>query len=118
MWKVVEELRQLMKAVPMYSAHFLSILNEVLIGYRDSLRNLYKGTSVLIFLGYCMYEVSYISTPLLNAMISELTAGPGEGGVAGGGAARHGSNALGAGQQDAIISSKWARDDDIKRMIM
>ena len=43
MWEVVEELRRLMKDVPMYSAHFLSILNEVLIGYRDSLRNLYKG---------------------------------------------------------------------------
>ena len=40
---MVEELRQLMKDVPMYSAHFLSILNEVLIGYRDSLIYLYKG---------------------------------------------------------------------------
>ena len=50
-------------------------------------------------------------------MFSELTAGPGEGGVAGGGA-RQGGSTVGVGQQDTIISSKWARDDDIKRMIM
>ena len=46
MWEVVEELRHLMKDVPMYSAHFLSILTEVLIGYRDSLHLLYKGQSL------------------------------------------------------------------------
>lgn len=42
-WEVVEELRQLMKEVPMYSAHFMAILSEVLMGYRDSLRLLYNG---------------------------------------------------------------------------
>ena len=52
MWEVVEELRRLMKDVPMYSAHFLSILNEVLIGYRDSLRNLYKGLPLLFCHAY------------------------------------------------------------------
>ena len=50
--------------------------------------------------------------------VSELTSGPGEGGVAGGGGARQGGGSLGVGQQDSIISSKWAHDDDIKRMIM
>ena len=44
------KLRQLMKDIPMYSAHFLSILNEVLIGYRDSLRNLYKGHSAYMYI--------------------------------------------------------------------
>ena len=49
MWEVVEKLRQLMKDVPMYSAHFLSILNEVLVGYRDSLRNLYRGRYLITY---------------------------------------------------------------------
>ena len=51
-------------------------------------------------------------------LFSELTSGPSETGVAGGGGARQGGSSLGAGQQDSIISSKWAHDDDIKRMIM
>lgn len=46
-WEVVKELRQLMKDIPMYSSHFMSILNEVLMGYRDSLRLLYKGCLLL-----------------------------------------------------------------------
>ena len=32
-----------MKSLPMYSAHFLDILCELLLGYRDSLQLLYKG---------------------------------------------------------------------------
>ena len=157
-----------MKDIPMYSAHFLSILNEVLVGYRDSLRNLYKGLSfypiilAYIHVSYCwppgyflefqckfpiflcskfsIFRISpktvvnkytwrvchalacCICTQHSNLLwfsdVSELTSGPGEGGMAGGGGTRQGGSSLGAGQQDSIISSKWAHDDDIKRMIM
>ena len=111
MWEVVEELRRLMKDVPMYSAHFLSILSEVLIGYRDSLISLYKGISLsLSCLAAVLNGVYFI--------VSELTSGPGEGGVAGGGVGKAGGGALGVGFHDTIVSSKWAKDDDIKRMIM
>ena len=48
MWEVVKELRQLMKDIPMYSSHFMSVLNEVMMGYRDSLRLLYKGCLLFI----------------------------------------------------------------------
>ena len=47
----------------------------------------------------------------------ELTAGPGEGGGASG-AGKPVGGAVTTGNQDNIISSKWAKDDDIKRMIM
>ncbi len=43
MWQLVEELRQLMKDLPMYAPHFMDILCEVLIGYKDSLTSLYSG---------------------------------------------------------------------------
>ena len=47
--------------------------------------------------------------------VVELTSGPSEGAGAGG---KAGGVAVGAGYHDTIISSKWAKDDDIKRMIM
>ena len=118
MWEVVEDLRQLVKDIPMYSAHFLSILSEVLIGYRDSLSLLYKGLflsfplSLSLSLSLCLLLVTVISCACI--IVAELTSGPGEGG----GAGKAGGGAVGAGQQDTIISSKWAKDDDIKRMIM
>lgn len=76
-WQLVEELRGLMRDLPMYSAHFLDILCELLQGYRDSCNSIYK----------------------------ELSLGSVEGlkGVMGG--------------QESVISSKWARDEDINRMI-
>lgn len=42
-WQLVVELRQLMKDLPLYSGHFLNILCELLIGYKESLQLLYKG---------------------------------------------------------------------------
>ena len=110
MWEVVKDLRQLMKDIPMYSSHFMSILNEVLMGYRDSLRLLYKGY-LFCYLPYWSAEDDI----LCFCVVAELTSGPSEGSGAGG---KAGGGAVGAGQHDTIVSSKWAKDDDIKRMIM
>lgn len=44
-WQLVVELRQLMKDLPLYSSHFLDILCELLVGYKESLQLLYKGES-------------------------------------------------------------------------
>ena len=43
MWQLVVELRQLMKDLPLYASHFLGILCELLVGYKESLHILYKG---------------------------------------------------------------------------
>ena len=48
-WQLVVELRQLMKDLPLYSAHFLGILCELLVGYKESLQILYKGQSTTIY---------------------------------------------------------------------
>ena len=47
-WQIVEELRQLMKDLPKYSAAFLSILCQLLQGYGDTLQQLYKGRYVFM----------------------------------------------------------------------
>ena len=44
-WQLVEELKQLMRDLPLYSSHFLTILCELLVGYKESLQLLYKGQS-------------------------------------------------------------------------
>lgn len=112
MWEVVKELRQLMKDIPMYSSHFMSVLNEVLMGYRDSLRLLYKGCLLCFSLSSLLIRSSDI---VWFCVVAELTSGPSEGGGPGG---KAGSGAVGAWHHEHIISSKWAKDDDIKRMIM
>ena len=42
-WQLVEELRQLMRDLPQYSPHFLSILCQLLHGYKESCIALYRG---------------------------------------------------------------------------
>ena len=98
-----------MRDLPMYSAHFLDILCELLQGYRDSCNSIYKGRpcdfkvrSCDLMIMSCDLELGMLSLPLHPA---ELSLGSVEGlkGVMGG--------------QESVISSKWARDEDINRMI-
>ena len=42
-WQLVEDLCQLMQDLPLYSTHFLSILCQLLLVYRDSCNTLYRG---------------------------------------------------------------------------
>ncbi len=55
-WQMVEELRGLMKDLPMYSREFLSILCDLLSSYRDSCYNMYRGTQTAYMHMY-MYDV-------------------------------------------------------------
>lgn len=80
-WSIVEELCQLMRDLPKYSAHFLLLLCDILKSYRDSCGVIYKD--------------------LTQAIQDSSASRAGEKMVA----------------QETVISSKWARDKDINRMI-
>lgn len=87
-WSLVEELQQLMKDLPMYSAHFLGILCELLVGYKESLQLLFKGLT----------SVALESAP------------SGRHGASMGGA-------VGGTTYEGVLSGKWAQNEDITSRI-
>ena len=46
LWECIEELQRLMVDMPIYSAHFLSIVVELLQGYLDAWSASYRGESL------------------------------------------------------------------------
>ena len=89
-----------MQDLPLYSTHFLSILCQLLLVYRDSCNTLYRGEGGEREGGRgCRFTKVY-------HLISELTM-----------VAPDGSKAERGTSHESVISSKWARDEDINRMI-
>lgn len=101
MWQLVVELQQLMKDLPLYSAHFLAILCELLVGYKESLQILYKGRFNFLSCHQCvLFSTAGLTTVPVESVHS---------GRHGGGAALGGSGYT----QEGVVSSKWAQDEEI-----